>query len=234
MTFKTVPILFGMILIPLLLFADSTGRKTVAVLYFENNSIAQRSDLEPLRKGLADMFTTELSKIDGLKVIERSRLQQMLEEMSLGMSGAVDPKTAQSVGKVLGAQILVFGSYMNMFGGKMRIDARLVETETGLTLEAEEMTGKVDKLFDMVKKLTQKIAKALQVKLTSADKQRLNNLKNVKFEAAVLYSRGLDLEDAGQLKEAAKMYLKAVKTDSGFQLAKDRLNLLTQKIKKGN
>ena len=94
------------------LFAAS--QKTLAVLYFENNSLAKRDEMEPLRKGLADMFITEFSKIDQFKVVERSRLEQLIQEMQLGQSGMLDSRTAQQVGKLLGAQNLVFGSYMNM------------------------------------------------------------------------------------------------------------------------
>lgn len=47
------------------LFAEEgiPSPRTLAVLYFTNNSIADRENLESLSKGLADMFITELSKV---------------------------------------------------------------------------------------------------------------------------------------------------------------------------
>ena len=210
--------------------AGEEEKKTIAILYFENNSIAQKEELAPLSKGLADMLITEMSKIEALKVIERAQLQQLLDEMKLGMTGNIDEKTAQQVGKLLGAQTLLLGGFVNMFGGNLRIDARMVEVETGLTLKAEEETGKVDKLFEMVKKLTQKIAKDLEVKLTKEDKARLAVTENENFEASLYYSKGLDLQDAGKYAEAVQMYQKALAANPKFSQAQNRLEEIKQKL----
>ncbi len=199
-------------------------RKTIAVLYFQNNSLADRQNMEPLQKGLADMLITELSKIQALKVIERNQLQQMIEEMKLGQSGMVDEQTAQKVGRLLGAQTLLLGSYVAMFGGKMRIDARIVEVETGRTIEAEEVTGKVKNLFKLVQKLSQKIAKALDVKLTKEDKKRLKTAQNKSLDAALYYSKGLEFEDAGQLDQAKAMFQQALKINPKYKSAQKELD----------
>ncbi len=203
---------------------EQTPRKTIAVLYFQNNSLADRQNMEPLQKGLADMLITELSKIQALKVIERNQLQQMIEEMKLGQSGMVDEQTAQKVGSLLGAQTLLLGSYVAMFGGKMRIDARIVEVETGRTIEAEEVTGKVKDLFKLVQKLSGKIAKALNVKLTKADKKRLKTVQNKSFDAALYFSKGLEFEDAGQLDQAKTMFQKALKINPKYKSAQIELD----------
>ncbi len=206
--------------------SETSVQKTIAVLYFQNNSIADRDKMEPLRKGLADMLITELSKIQALKVIERNQLQQMIEEMKLGQSGMVDEKTAQQVGRLLGAQTLLLGSYVVMFGGKMRIDARIVEVETGRTIEAEETTGDVKHLFKMVQKLSQKIAKALHVKLTKNDKKRLKKSQNKSFDAALYYSRGLEYLDAHQYDQAKEMFREALKMNPKYNSAKKQLEQL--------
>jgi len=222
---------FGVVLILIAFFtsltscfaAQQTSQKTIVVLYFQNNSLADRQNMEPLRKGLADMLITELSKIQALKVIERNQLQQMIEEMKLGQSGMVDAQTAQKVGRLLGAQTLLLGSYVVMFGGKMRIDARIVEVETGRTIEAEEVTGKVKDLFKMVQKLSRKIAKALDVKLTKEDKKRLKTVQNKSFDAALYYSKGLEFEDAGQLDQAKAMFEQALKINPKYTSAREEL-----------
>ncbi len=197
--------------------------KTLAVLYFQNNSLAQKDDVAPLGKGLADMFITELSKVQALRVIERAQLQQLLEEMKLAQAGLIDEKSAVEVGRLLGAKHLLLGSFVHMFGGKMRIDARIVEVETGLTIKAEEETGKVDKLFDMVKRLTQKIVRDLDVALTREDRARLEAGEEASLEVALLYAKGLEMEDRGELLEAYKLYRKALALSPSFAPAKQRL-----------
>ena len=190
--------LFFIGLSPLAL-AQSSDQRTIAVLYFENNSIADREQLQPLTKGLAGMLTTEISQIQAFKVVEREKLESLLNELSLAETGVIDEATAQQVGKLLGAQTLLLGSFVNMFGGRMRIDIRFVEVETGLTLRAEEETGNVDELFDMIKKLTKKITKYFDVKLTREDKRRIKaHTGSDNLDAALFYSKGIDLEDLGR------------------------------------
>ena len=194
----TAAILF-LISLSRLALAQSADQQTIAVLYFENNSIADREQLEPLSKGLAGMLTTEISQIQAFKVVEREKLESLLNELSLGETGVMDESTAQQVGKLLGAQTLLLGGFVHMFGGQMRIDIRIVEVETGLTLKAEEETGKVDELFDMIKKLTRKITKYFDVKLTREDRRRIKeHTGSDNLGAALFYSKGIDLEDLGR------------------------------------
>lgn len=217
---KRQPILQIFILFIGLFISLSFGQdqKTIAVLNFDNNSIADREQMESLRKGLAEMLSTEMSQIQAFKVVEREKLQDLLSEISLGQSGAIDPASAQKVGKLVGAQTLLLGSFINMFGGKMRIDVRIVEVETGLTLKAVEASGKVDKLFDMVKQIAKKITKYYQIKITKSDQKRIKSRTGSdNFEATLLYSEGLDYSDsarskwkAGDKDTARTLYQKAL------------------------
>lgn len=233
-------VLISLFLLVGLLISLSYGqtRKTIAVLNFDNNSIAERDQMESLRKGLADMLSTEMSQIQAFKVVEREKLQDLLSEISLGQSGAIDPASAQKVGRLVGAQTLLLGSFINMFGGKMRIDVRIVEVETGLTLKAVEESGKVDKLFDMVKKIAKKIAKFYKIKITKNDKKRMEKHKGSDtFEATILYSKGLDFSDLARSKlktgdkQAAKTYFQkaqesfqqALKKSKNYQDAREKL-----------
>ena len=75
--------------------------QSVAVLYFVNSSGNQ--ELEPLQKGLTEMLITDLSQVKALTVVERARLQQLMEEMGLGMTGLMREDTAPRMGKLLGA-----------------------------------------------------------------------------------------------------------------------------------
>ncbi len=221
------------------LYSQSADKRTIAVLDFDNNSIVQKQQLEPLRTGLADMLSTEISQIEAFKVVERKKLKDLLSEISLGQSGVLDPSTAQQVGKLLGAQTMLLGGFVNMFGGKMRIDVRIVEVETGVTLKAVEETGNVDNLFEMVKELAKDISDVFEVKLTDSDKQRLKqNRGSDNFEATLYFSKGIEFEDMARKalnaeeKEQAKelyqkafeSYKKAVQKSDEFNKAKQKMN----------
>lgn len=209
--------IFAMIPLP------ATSQQTLAVLDFDNNSIFDRERFEPLRKGLAHMFTSELAKITALHLVERADLQRVIEEMKLAQAGMVDAATAQQVGKLVGAQNLLLGGFIALGGGKMRIDVRIVAVETGRTVKAEEKTGKENQLFEMVAVLNRKLIRDLAEKISEKDEAMLAELRNVKFSAMLLFSQGVAAEDKGSLAVAREKYRAALKEDGGFAAAKARL-----------
>ncbi len=227
------------------LSAQNANQRTIAVMNFDNNSITDKDQLEPLKTGMADMLSTEMANIEAFKVVERKKLKDLLAEMSLGQSGVLEASTAQQVGKLLGAQTLLLGGFVNMFGGQMRIDVRIVEVETGLTLKAVEETGKVDDLFDMIKSLTKKISRVFEVKLTTADKKRMEAEKGSEnFEATLYYSKGIEFEDQGRVqlkngdqakaremfRQALSMFEQAVQKSQKFDEAKMKIQETKQML----
>jgi len=207
----------------MIMASPAKSQQTLAVLDFDNNSIFDRERFEPLRKGLAQMFTSELSKVTALRLVERADLQRVVEEMKLAQAGMVDAATAQQVGKLIGAQNLLLGGFVALGGGKMRIDVRIVAVETGRTVKAEEKTGKENQLFEMVSALNRKLIRDLADKISSKDEAALGELRNVKFSAMLLFSQGVAAEDKGDLALAREKYRAALKEDEGFAAARARL-----------
>lgn len=226
--------------------AIAQSPKTIAILYFENNSIVDKDKLDPLKKGLADMLITEMSKIKGLKVVERQRIQSIIDELNLSETDLVDNASTQKMGKLVGAQVMLFGGFSNLFKDKFRIDVRIVRTETGETLKAEEETGELDEFLTMLQSLSKKIAKDLDVKLTSDDKNRLEATRDGNFSGYVTYARGLEYEDQGKKMEkkgmkleaktafenARSMYQKAWDESDGYEPAKVKTDEMTAIIAK--
>lgn len=60
-------------------------------------------------RGLTEMLTTSLVKAGRFTVLERAQLDKVLGEQRFGQSGAVTPESAAQAGRMLGAQVLVFG-----------------------------------------------------------------------------------------------------------------------------
>ncbi len=183
---------------------QKTKKITLAVMFFDNNSVVDKDKMEPLKKGIADMLITDLSKIKAFKVVERERLNDVMEELRLNQSDAVDQSTAQKMGKLLGAQTLLLGSFVNFYGSKMRVDLRIVETETGLTLKAEEITDDVEDLFDIIKDLTAKVTKELDIQLSAEEKSDIDLKRgSVDVESSLYFAQAVEKED-----EARNLYKK--------------------------
>ncbi len=222
----------------------------VAVLYFDYDG--ETVALAGLKKGLAQMLITDLSAT-GVTVVERARLQEVLAELQLQKSGAVDAASAARVGKLLGASHLVMGGYYDL-GGQLRVDARVVETETGKILKGVSAAGKVDDFASLQNKLSQDLGTALNT-LVRADRSEPKPAKRgpasgakststgtvtpaagpvpgssaprgLTVEVASAFGRGLDALDAGDLKLARTELEFALAARPDFTLAKDALRSL--------
>lgn len=125
--------------------AQQTGPVTVAVFDVENLS-ADDSIGDDLGELLSSEIIGRLSGKPGVQVIERQKLIAVLQELKLGSSQLADESVRLSIGRMLGARQMVFGSYM-VAGGTMRLDLRLVDVETGRVLRTAKRTvsaGRMD------------------------------------------------------------------------------------------
>lgn len=196
---------------------------TLAVLPFENRSIVNREELDPLREGLADMLITDLSKVVSLRIVERERLQSLLDELGIAQSPLVDEKTAVRVGKILGAQSMLFGSFLKLDKRHMRIDVRIIKTETAQLIKAEKLEGNPKKLLKMISDLALKVAQHLDVAVSAMERKGIEEATGRSWVAVLQYAQGLRLEDQGDYQKAYEMFEKALNTDPGLLEAERRL-----------
>ncbi len=139
-------------------------RPTVAVLYFDYSG--KDEQLTVLKKGLAQMLISDLSGLDGVRIVERDRLEAVLTELALQKSGKIDPATAAKVGKLLGARYMVLGGYFDLMK-TLRADARVVEVETGKVIDSVGASGKPDDFLVVEEGLSSGLAKILTTKTTA-------------------------------------------------------------------
>ena len=92
-------------------------------------------------KGVASVLITKFSRLEGIQIVERERLQEVVAEIELGKSGVVDPKTAAKAGKVVGAQYVVLGSIFSVKLPSVSVSLRVVNVETGTTSVAQQSGG---------------------------------------------------------------------------------------------
>jgi hypothetical protein len=178
--------------------------------------------------------------------VERQRIQSIIEELNLNETDMVDKSTTQKMGKLLGAKVMLFGGFSNLFNDKLRIDIRIVRTETGETLKAEEETGELEEFLTMLQSLVKKIASDLDVKMTSEDEDRLEASKDGNFNGYVIYAQALNFEDQGKKLEkqgkkteaksayesARSMYQKAWDESDGYEPAKQKADEMASLISK--
>ncbi len=137
------------------------GIQTIAIIDFENNSIDDAEKLNNFGRALAKIMISDFVVLSKLQVVERERLQFLLDELELtdkkvGGKQIMDPASAPRVGKFLGAQSFIFGSFIKL-GKTFRIDARIVKTETGEVFKTASVEGKPQDILKLASELTLKI-----------------------------------------------------------------------------
>lgn len=82
---------------------------------------------ERLSDYIADELSGALMTDGSLVIVERKDLELVRDELKFQLSGDVDDASAQSVGKLLGAEVIVFGRFDDSY--RLRIKAVSVEAE---------------------------------------------------------------------------------------------------------
>ena len=188
----------------------------LAISYFENTSNAP--EMEPLKKGFAEMLATDLATAPGVAVLERSRLEALLKELDLGKTAFMDKATVRKLGKGLGATHLVVGSYL-LQGGTLRVDARLVDAATGAVAASSTEQGDREQVFEIEARLVKALVAAFDGVVRPEPRKGT-------FAAFTSYARAVDALDKGEV-DAAKALLKDA-AGRGLNLAGARLASLNE------
>ncbi len=85
---------------------------------------------------VCERLTTLLSREKNIVVIERNHVLQALDENSLSETGRLDPDIAKLMGQILGAEILVVGTLINLSGNKTEVNVRGIRADTGHVVAA--------------------------------------------------------------------------------------------------
>ncbi|HNW43777.1 MAG TPA: CsgG/HfaB family protein [Elusimicrobiales bacterium] len=85
------------------------GKKIICVIDLEDKS-GNHGGWENVGTGVAEMLVTALAETKKYTLIERSKLEAVMDEQKLGASGAVTAQTAAKIGRLLGAQYIITGS----------------------------------------------------------------------------------------------------------------------------
>ena len=208
----------------------SVSDSTVAILYFEN--IGKNDDLDPIQKGLTEMLITDLSKVKSHQIVERLRMQKMIEEMGLGQTGLVDDKTAPRMGRLLGASKVLKGTFLELSKNRLRIDSGILETKTNRLKQAKRVQESMDQFFRMEKTLAFEIVDKLGITLSQAEIDAIEEMPTQNMLAFMAYCKGLDYEDKGMLDQASDAYREAIQIDPNFTKASQQLNQ-TETMKAG-
>ncbi len=198
------------------------GMTTLAVMDFTNASVDEKERFDPMQQGFASMMINYLQGATNLEVVERERIQWLLEELELQRDpGLVDQGSAVRTGKLLGATAVLFGAF-TVHGRDMWISARLVKVETGEILLAEQIFGKKDDFFDLVEDLSEQVADAIDVEMAGQGEGGQTR----SLDAVLAYSQGLGLLEEEKYQQAYDKFIEALEYDPNYVRARQKAESL--------
>jgi len=134
---------------------EAGGKTKIAVIEFSD----LRGNVTDFGMFLAEELITKLFSSARFEVIERQLLNKIMQEHKLSLTGAVDPTSAKELGKILGVDAIVSGTVTDL-GKRLKINARLISTETGNVFSAAGITVQKD---EEVRQLLARVVPSAQV-----------------------------------------------------------------------
>ncbi len=187
------------------LHAPRPPRLSIVVLPFTNIGGGEAHD--SFVDGITESLTTDLARIPGTVVIGRNTAFTYKGK-------AID---ARQVGRELGVRYVMEGS-IQFSGNRIRINAQLIDAETGAHLWAERFDKSRADLFSMQDEVIARLARMVEIELTAAEssraaRERPNDLDSIDLtmRGKAIWNQPLSLDT---MRAARRLFEAALRLDN--------------------
>jgi len=186
---------------------------SVAVLSFVN--ITKSSEDDWLGTGIAETVAADLKGIEGLTVISRERIFEVLRQAG----ESADEEAATRLGRQVGARFVVSGGYQRQ-ADMVRVTARVTEVETGAVTRTVKLDGRMSGIFELQDRIVGELSSGLRLSLLPGTREGGEETHVV--EAYEAFAKGLinlRAETAESLDRAIVYFQSAALADPGYARA---------------
>lgn len=188
---------------------EAVRQKTILVLPFVNMS--NDPEQEYFSDGLTEEIISNLSRLKDTRVISRTTSMKYKNTV-------MDTKT---ISKETSADFILEGS-VRKAGNNLRITAQFIDACRDVHLWAQSFRGTLDDIFDIQEDVSEKIAEALRLQLSSEEKTTLQKRFTDNTEAYQLYLQGMFFwkkRNEQGLTLAIRYFERALEKDPDYALA---------------
>jgi serine/threonine protein kinase len=132
-----------------------SGRPTLAILYFKNNTGDEAMDV--WRTGLSDLLISSISQSKYINVLSTDQVYSVLRRMNLLEASSYASEDLKRIADQTGATHILQG-YLTRAGGNLRINVTLQKAGSGEILDSENADASDEgKIFPMMDELARRI-----------------------------------------------------------------------------
>lgn len=173
--------------------------------------------------GMTDTVISDLARIKEVSVVSDTDRRRALEEMKFSRSGMASEEGMVAIGKMTGANVIFSGSYL-VAGNRIRVNAKLMNVETGKVESTTKLDGMLDGIFDLQDRVvfsllseTEKvqIAHIPQVKFAEEGKREITAKQRTNKDAYEFYAKGLQLKSTNP-RGALALFQQALEKDDKY------------------
>lgn len=205
----------------------------IALLPFRNESAgaSETAAAKPFNRAIMAMVATDLSQVPGLTVLERDKIEALLQEIRLGDSGLVNPAYAARAGRLLGAGSLVAGSVFNQgkkpwaftdfaapprYSAGYSVHSAVFAVDDARLLGTQQAEGTQADYFVLEKEIVHGILATLGIKQYP---KAVDHVHTRSWEAYARFTMGLGQLADNHFDAARKAFYEALEFDPDFAMA---------------
>lgn len=138
--------------------APALRQQRLAVLPFKPLS-AGAGNVPGYEEGIVRILEKALASSRDFDLVERADIDKVISELQLTRDRQFDQSTVARIGRLVGATQLLLGSYFTI-GKTLRIDARIVDAETGRILSSTAREGDPENISALVTAIGEEIVES--------------------------------------------------------------------------
>ena len=184
-----------------------TPPKSIAVLPFK--PIGEESANEKMGLGMADAIITRLSKLRQIPVRPTSAVASYTDQ---------PPKDSRTAGKAMGVDSVLEGT-VQLDAGRVRVSVQLINVQDGNNIWAENFDENYTNIFNVQDSISARVVQALEVNLTSQQKQMITRRSTINTDAYQAYQMGVyygTKRNRESLENAVAYFQKAIELDPNY------------------
>jgi len=189
-----------------------TVQKVIFAVTFDNATSQDQYD--PAADGIGDLIAVMLAQQDGIRVVERQRLDSLTAEQARSLRGLTGEKYAVAAGKLMRADTVITGTLF-LVKGKLTVTAKAVDIASERVVAAGQLATRPEYLVEDALQMSRELAKQMSLPLPKIDPAKIDKMPI----ASLHFGQALSSYYGGNLNAAIMQFMRTIDLNPDFSEA---------------